>query len=70
MSSFEHLAAALPLPDAAFDEYWQHYLKARPELVPGATLEIQREQLRKLFKLAFIAGRAAAVHEVTLLKAN
>lgn len=66
--NFEHLAAALPLPDAAFDEFWEHYLRARPDLVEGASLELQREQLRMLQKIAFIAGREAALREVTLLK--
>jgi hypothetical protein len=66
--TFDHLAAAVPLPDAAFDEFWEHYLRARPDLVDGATLELEREQLRMLQKIAFIAGREAALREVQLIK--
>jgi hypothetical protein len=65
--NFEHLAAALPLPDPAFDAFWEHYLRARPDLVDGATLELEREQLRMLQKVAFLAGREAALRETNLL---
>ena len=57
--TFDHLIAALPLPDAGFDEFWQNYLAAMPAFTDGATIELTRDQLRTLKKLAFLAGREA-----------
>lgn len=67
-STLTYLTAALPLPDVAFEEYWALYLKQRPQLVAGSTVELEREQLRILFKLSFLAGRHAATSELALLK--
>lgn len=64
--SYDHLTVSLNLPDPAFDDFWQFYLKARPDLVEGATIELTREQLRIFKKLAFLAGREAALAELNL----
>lgn len=61
--TIQHLAAALPLPDAAFEDFWQLYLRTRPALVAGATLELEREQLHTLLKLSFLAGRHATTSD-------
>lgn len=65
---FEHLAAALPLPDPAFDAFWEHYLRARPDVAEAQVVELPPEHLRAMQKIAFLAGREAATRELSLLK--
>lgn len=69
-SSIDHLSDALALPDPAFDAFWEIYLRARPDFVEGSAIELSREQLRQLLKVAFLAGREATLREVSLLKQN
>lgn len=64
--NYDHLVAALRLPDAEFDAFWQNFLRARPDFVAGATITLTREQLRTLKRLAFAAGREAALAELHL----
>ncbi len=63
--SYDHLVALLRLPDAEFEAYWAHYLANVPKLVPGAAITLKREQLHTLQKIAWLAGREAAVAEIT-----
>jgi len=68
VKTFDHLAAAVPVPDPAFDEYWENYLRSMPAFTQGSALELNREQLRVLFKLAFLAGREAAFEELNIVQ--
>lgn len=69
MKTFEHLRAALPIEDPAFSDYWEFYLRSQPAFTEGATIELTREQLAVLFKLAFLAGRDAALEELDITSA-
>jgi hypothetical protein len=66
MKSYEHLRDALPIDDPQFNDYWESYLRALPQFEADATIELRRDQLQVLFKLAFLAGREAAIDELDI----
>jgi len=63
--NYDHLLAAIQLPDAEFDAFWAHFQAARPDLGAGASITLTREQLQRLQRVAFAAGREAAINEIT-----
>ncbi len=68
--TYEHLAVCVKLQDPAFDDYWTWQQSLLTDLKDGGTITLNAKQLHLLKKLAFAAGRQAALAELTLSGAN
>jgi len=69
LKNYNHLTVYLEIPDQAFEDYWQSLLailtgEGGHDLHNGAKMKLNKEQLEALHKLAFMAGREAAMQEL------